>query len=206
MGLFQIDPESASRANQVVNVLAIKGYQTLGVARAEDSGLWQFLGILPLFDPPPEDSAATSADAQAHGIKIKMVTGDNVAIGREIAWQLGLGANIQIASDLFFKDSECELGDEAVAKIERGDGYTQVFPEHKFGMVKALRARGHLAGMSGEGVNDAPAIKQADLGIAVSGATDAARAAADLVLTAHGLSRIVHAVDEARRILASISS
>jgi H+-transporting ATPase len=206
MGLCQMDTDTDARANQVVNNLAVKGYRTLGVARTEDSGPWQFLGILPLFDPPREDSAATIADAQAHGIKIKMVTGDNVAIGREIAGQLGLGTSIQPATDLFPQESEYELGDEAVAKIEQADGYAQVFPEHKYGIVKALQARGHLVGMTGDGVNDAPAIKQADMGIAVSDATDAARAAADLVLTAPGLSVIVRAVEEARRIFERMNS
>jgi len=204
--LCHADTAAASRAEQVVDELAAKGYRTLGVARAEDSGPWQFLGILPLFDPPREDSAATIADARAHGIAIKMVTGDNVAIGREIARQLGLGTNIQPATDLFPKETECDLGDEVAVKIEKADGYAEVFPEHKYGIVKALQARGHLVGMTGDGVNDAPAIKQADIGIAVSGATDAARAAADLVLTAPGLAVIVRAVEEARRIFERMNS
>jgi H+-transporting ATPase len=204
--LCHVDTEADARANQVVDDLAAKGYRTLGVARAEDNGPWQFLGILPLFDPPREDSAATIADAQEHGIKIKMVTGDNVAIGREIARQLGLGTNIRPVTDLFPKEEVCELGDEAVAAIEKADGYAQVFPEHKYNIVKTLQSKGHLVGMTGDGVNDAPAIKQADMGIAVSDATDAARAAADLVLAAPGLSVIVHAVEEARRIFERMNS
>ncbi len=206
MALCHLDPQTATRAAQVVDEMAVKGYRALGVARAEATGPWQFLGILPLFDPPREDSAATIADAQAHGIMIKMITGDNVAIGREIAGQLGLGTNIQPATDLFPKESECELGGEAVDKIEAADGYAQVFPEHKYGIVKALQAKGHLVGMTGDGVNDAPAIKQADMGIAVSDATDAARAAADLVLTAPGLAVIVRAVEEARKIFERMNS
>ncbi|MEJ2093004.1 MAG: plasma-membrane proton-efflux P-type ATPase [Syntrophobacterales bacterium] len=204
--LCHVDTEAAKRADHIVDDLAAKGYRTLGVARAEDNGPWQFLGILPLFDPPREDSATTIADAQAHGIKIKMVTGDNVAIGREIARQLDLGTDIKPVTDLFPKEEVCELGDEAVAAIEKADGYAQVFPEHKYNIVKALQSKGHLVGMTGDGVNDAPAIKQADMGIAVSGATDAARAAADLVLAAPGLSVIVNAVEEARRIFERMNS
>jgi H+-transporting ATPase len=206
MALCHLDPQTATRADQVVDEMAVKGYRTLGVARAEATGPWQFLGILPLFDPPREDSAATIADAQAHGIMIKMVTGDNVAIGREIAGQLGLGNNIQPATDLFPRESEYELRGEAVDKIEAADGFAQVFPEHKYGIVKALQAKGHLVGMTGDGINDAPAIKQADMGIAVSDATDAARAAADLVLTAPGLAVIVRAVEEARKIFERMNS
>jgi H+-transporting ATPase len=206
MALCRIDPETAARAEQVVNEMAVKGYRTLGVARAGGAGPWQFLGILPLFDPPREDSAATIAEARAHGIEIKMVTGDNVAIGREIAGQLGLGTDIQPVTALFPQGCECDLGAETVDKIEAADGYAEVFPEHKYNIVKALQANGHLVGMTGDGVNDAPAIKQADMGIAVSGATDAARAAADLVLTEPGLAVIIRAVEEARRIFERMNS
>ena len=184
-----------------------KGYRTLGVARSENSGPWEFLGILPLFDPPREDSAATIADAREHGVEIKMVTGDDVAIGREIASKLGLGLDIRPAAQLFKKDVDIDhLSAEAITQIEKAGGYARVFPEHKYGIVRALQSRGHIVGMTGDGVNDAPAIKQADVGIAVSGATDAARAAADLVLTAPGLSVIVRAVEEARRIFERMNS
>jgi H+-transporting ATPase len=204
--LCHLDGGIQAQAQKAVDALAAKGYRTLGVARADHDEDWQFLGILPLFDPPREDSAATIAEARTHGIEIKMVTGDNVAIGREIARQLGMGTNIQPVTDLFPSGSECDLTGEAVDKIEAADGYAQVFPEHKYKIVKALQARGHLVGMTGDGVNDAPAIKQADMGIAVSGATDAARAAADLVLTAPGLSVIIQAVEEARKIFERMNS
>lgn len=207
IGLCHLDPEKASQADKVVNEFAVKGYRTLGVARADDSGLWQFMGILSLYDPPRDDSAATIASAKAHGIRIKMVTGDNVAIGREISEQLGMGTNIQPADQLFKEGVDpAHLSDEAESEIERADGYAQVFPEHKYGIVKALQTRDHIVGMTGDGVNDAPAIKQADVGIAVSGATDAARAAASLVLTEPGLSVIVKAVEEARKIFERMNS
>ncbi|MDD3579770.1 MAG: plasma-membrane proton-efflux P-type ATPase [Desulfobacca sp.] len=207
IGLCQMAPDDITRAQQVVVDLAVKGYRTLGVACARDEGPWQFMGILSLFDPPREDSAATIANAKNHGIKIKMVTGDNVAIGREVSQQLGLGGNIQPADQIFQEGVDvAHLSPEAEREIEQADGYAQVFPEHKYGIVKALQAAGHIVGMTGDGVNDAPAIKQADVGIAVSGATDAARAAAALVLTAPGLSVIVKAVEEARQIFERMNS
>jgi len=207
LGLAQVDPDTMAKADQAINDFAAKGYRTLGVARSRDDGPWQFLGILPLYDPPREDSADTIAQAQAHGIQVKMVTGDNLAIAREIAGQLGLGKIIYAADRLLKtgKDKE-EMATDTAQQVEQANGFAQVFPEHKYGIVKALQARGHIVGMTGDGVNDAPALKQADIGIAVSGATDAARAAASLVLTAPGLSVIINAVEEARRIFERMNS
>lgn len=188
-----------SRARQVVDAFAAEGYRALGVARKNsgDTG-WTFLGILSLFDPPREDSAETIASAREHSVKVKMVTGDNVAIARQIAGKLGLGSDILRADALpAHDDGKDQASEEAV---EKADGFAEVFPEHKFAIVKILQKRNHITGMTGDGVNDSPALKQADVGIAVSGATDAARAAADLVLTAPGLSVIINAIDEARRI------
>jgi len=206
MQLARLEGDEATRANQLVDDFAAKGYRTLGVARSDDEGkTWTFLGILPLFDPPREDSAQTIRHAIEHGIEVKMVTGDNVAIAREIAGQLGMGKNIQPATELFVGDS-ANAPPDAAERIEKADGFAQVFPQHKYGIVKTLQDRGHLVAMTGDGVNDAPALKQADVGIAVSGATDAARAAADLILTAPGLSTIVSAVEEARRIFERMNS
>jgi H+-transporting ATPase len=205
--LAQVNQETKAKVDRVVNDFATKGYRTLGVARAEKDGFWQFLGILPLYDPPREDSAETIAQAKAHGIHIKMVTGDNLAIGREIAGELGLGRSIYAAERLLTTgEHSTELATNAAELVETADGFAQVFPEHKYSIVKALQARGHIVGMTGDGVNDAPALKQADIGVAVSGATDAARAAADLVLTAPGLSVIINAVEEARRIFERMNS
>ncbi|MFP3866941.1 MAG: plasma-membrane proton-efflux P-type ATPase [Desulfobacteraceae bacterium] len=199
--------EDITRAKQAVIDLAIKGYRTLGVAVAHNESSWEFLGVLSLFDPPRPDSGLTIANAHQQGIRIKMVTGDNVAIAREITQQLGLGINVQPADQLFREGVDvAHLSPEAELEIEQADGYAQVFPEHKYGIVKSLQAAGHIVGMTGDGVNDAPAIKQADVGIAVSSATDAARAAADLVLTAPGLSVIVNAVEEARKIFERMNS
>ena len=205
--LCDLDKETLAAAEKSVDELAAKGYRTLGVARAESDGRWQFLGILPLYDPPREDSAATIAQAKEHGIQMKMLTGDNVAIGREIARQLGMGTNIQAADKLFGGEGETmHLSHDAVLKIEAADGFAQVFPEHKYSIVKALQERNHIVAMTGDGVNDAPALKQAEAGIAVSGATNAAQSAASLVLTAPGLSVIIKAVEEARRIFERMMS
>ncbi|MEA4854824.1 plasma-membrane proton-efflux P-type ATPase [Solidesulfovibrio sp.] len=207
MGLCALSPEDAARADAAVEGLAAKGSRTLGVARKDGQGSWAFCGILPLSDPPREDSAATIAKAGEHGIAVKMVTGDNTAIAREISRELGLGDAIVPAGNFFAADADVSrLGADVEQRIEDADGFAQVFPEHKYGIVKALQDRGHLVGMTGDGVNDAPALKQADVGIAVSGATDAARAAADLVLTAPGLSVIVEAVEYARRIFERMNS
>jgi H+-transporting ATPase len=207
LDLARADDDTRTKADQIVNDLAAKGYRTLGVARAEEGHPWHFLGILPLFDPPREDSADTIARAGEHGVEVKMVTGDNAAIAREISGQLGLGKNIQPADTFFETGADPDHPDaQTVSQIEGADGFAQVFPEHKYGIVKALQSRGHLVGMTGDGVNDAPALKQADVGIAVSGATDAARAAASLVLTAPGLSVIIKAIEEARKIFERMNS
>jgi len=205
MELAGLDRENRTKAEQIVDELAATGQRTLGVARTREDGAWQYMGILPLFDPPREDSAETIAQAKTHGIQVKMVTGDNLAIAREIAGKLGLGNNIRNADQLL-GEGQASDGDDLAARTEAADGFAQVFPEHKFRIVKALQEKGHIVGMTGDGVNDAPALKQADMGIAVSGATDAARAAADLVLTAPGLSVLVKAVEEARRIFERMNS
>jgi H+-transporting ATPase len=194
--LAEVDAETAKRVEGEVDGLAARGFRTLGVARTEADGGWRFLGLLPLFDPPREDSGETIAAARRMGLDVRMVTGDHKAIAREIAGKLHLGTDIVSAREVFTQEGH----DGEAARIERADGFAEVFPEHKFNIVRALQRANHIVGMTGDGVNDAPALKQADMGIAVSGATDAARAAADLVLTAPGLSVIARAVEESRRI------
>ena len=205
--LCGLDSEQAGRAQTCVGDFAAKGYRTLGVAQSDEGSCWTFLGILPMFDPPRDDSVETIAQAKAHGLGVKMVTGDDTAIGSEISGQLGMGEHLQPASDLFDSDSDPDrLSDRTEELIERADGFARVFPEHKYGIVKALQHRGHIVAMTGDGVNDAPALKQADCGIAVSGATDAARAAAALVLTLPGLSVIIGAIETARQIFERMMS
>jgi H+-transporting ATPase len=187
-----------------VNAFAARGFRSLGVARAEGNGPWQFLGVLPLFDPPRVDAKATIATAHQMGVDVKMVTGDALAIAKETAKTLGMGTAFLDAADLGdVKHKETEVTARA---IEQADGFAQVFPEHKFHIVDVLQRHGHIIGMTGDGVNDAPALKKADCGIAVSGATDAARAAASIVLTTPGLSVIIEAIKESRRIFQRMNS
>jgi H+-transporting ATPase len=160
--------------------------------------------MLPLFDPPREQAKATIASAVQMGVKIKMVTGDQIAIARETSKQLGLGSNILDANSL--GDLKKDATPEQAKAIEGADGFAQVFPEHKFHIIDVLQKHGHIVGMTGDGVNDAPALKKADCGIAVSGATDAARAAASIVLLASGLSVIIDAIKESRRIFQRMNS
>ncbi len=200
MELARLSDEEQQRAQQVVDHFATQGYRALGVAQRNDgNSSWTFLGILSLFDPPREDSASTIASAHRYGVGVKMVTGDNLSIAKQIAAKLGLGNNI-LKADALPVDGDGKDRKTSIEAVEKADGFAEVFPEHKFDIVKILQKRNHITGMTGDGVNDAPALKQADVGIAVSGATDAARAAADLVLTAPGLSVIINAIEEARRI------
>jgi H+-transporting ATPase len=189
---------------KAVDDFAARGFRALGVARADGDGPWQLLGVLPLFDPPREDAKATVAVAAQMGVKIKMVTGDALAIARETAKTLGMGANILDGASL--GDSKSSETAAQVKSVEDADGFAQVFPEHKFHIVDILQRHDHIVGMTGDGVNDAPALKKADCGFAVSGATDAARAAASIVLVAPGLSVIIDAIKESRRIFQRMNS
>ncbi len=210
-GAPQVILEISTNAGEVkpavekaVNEFAGRGFRSLGVARADQEGMWQFAGVLPLFDPPREQAKATIASARQMGVNVKMVTGDQTAIARETARQLGMGTNILDASGL--GDTKHQESAQSAEAIEKADGFAQVFPEHKFHIVDVLQQLGHIVGMTGDGVNDAPALKKADCGIAVSGATDAARAAASIVLLAPGLSVIIDAIKESRKIFQRMNS
>ena len=210
-GAPQVILELSANAEQVtpaveraVDEFAARGFRSLGVARADGGSDWQFLGVLPLFDPPRDDAKATIATARQMGVDVKMVTGDQVAIAQETAKKLAMGADILDASSLGDVDQQETAA--AAEAIENADGFAQVFPEHKFHIVDVLQKRGHIVGMTGDGVNDAPALKKADCGIAVSDATDAARAAADIVLTTPGLSVIIDAIKESRKIFQRMNS
>jgi H+-transporting ATPase len=207
LALTKLSGSDLDKANQTVNDLASRGYRTIGVAVAQVDAPWVFEGILSLLDPPRPDSKSTIAKARAYGVKVKMVTGDNVAIARQIASELDMGTNIQPATELFPGDvTKGQIPLDAAEKIDAADGFAQVFPEHKYAIVKILQENGHIVGMTGDGVNDAPALKQADVGVAVSGATEAARAAAAVILTAPGLSVIIEGIAEARRIFERMMS
>ncbi len=201
--LTKLNAEDKANALKIVSDFAAKGYRTLAAARTDVSGAWILLGILPMYDPPRPDSKETIARAADYGVTVKMVTGDDVAIAETIAEQLGLGSKIVAASDIFV--GEVGKGDiplETAKNVCVAQGFGRVFPEHKWAIVKSAQELGQIVGMTGDGVNDAPALKQADVGIAVSGATAAARAAAALILTAPGLSVIIRGIEEARKTFA----
>ena len=178
-----------------VNEFAQKGYRALGVARTDKENKWQFAGLIALFDPPREDSAQTIKTAQSMGVSVKMVTGDHIAIAKEISRQVNLGNDIVLPAAFLDKPDS-----EAQRVVEEAEGFAEVFPEHKYRIVELLQEKGHVVGMTGDGVNDAPALKKANAGIAVEGATDAAKSAAAIVLTKPGLSVIIDAIKESRKI------
>ena len=197
------DPKSEliKEVNEAVDQLASRGFRTLGVAKKEGSNKWQFLGLIPLFDPPRDETKETIHAIKEMGIHVKMVTGDHTAIAREIATNLDLGSNILPASQLTTKNNQ-----EISRDLEEANGFSEVFPEHKFEIVQRFQQDKRIVGMTGDGVNDAPALKQADIGIAVSNASDAARSAADLILTQPGLMVIKQAISEARCIFGRMKS
>ncbi|WP_457746631.1 plasma-membrane proton-efflux P-type ATPase [Sulfurimonas sp.] len=245
-------------AYEQVQEFANKGFRTLGIAYKKcEEDMYHFVGLMPLFDPPREDSKEAIAEANAKGVAVKMVTGDNTAVAKYIAGILDIGQDIEdikelkgestkeyvylskILSRSILKTIKTELTPEeltqAVEKIvtevkkelattpledgsvkkheseivkiiETSNGFAQVFPEDKYYIVDKLQKADHIVGMTGDGVNDAPALKKADCGIAVSGATDAARAAADIVLMAPGLRVIVDAIEQARIVFERMKS
>lgn len=184
----------ADRVSEATAGFARRGYRALAVARAEN-GAWRLSGVLAIQDPPRDDSRETLERARELGVEVKMVTGDRVEIARQIGGEVGIGTRMLESAALERLEDE-----RLAAAVEAADGFAQVVPEDKYRIVKALQGRGHIVGMTGDGVNDAPALKRADAGIAVSGATEAARAAADIVLLAPGLSVIVEAIHRAREV------
>jgi H+-transporting ATPase len=177
------------------------GYKTLGVSIKMNDGPFQFVGILPMLDPPRHDTAQTIKNITEAGIKIKMCTGDHVNIAQETARLVGLGVDIYNGSTIRDNsDSTNEL-------ILKADGFAQVLPRDKREVVEVLKSVYHrVVGMTGDGVNDAPALSAAQVGIAVDDATDAAKNAAAIILTSPGLSAIYSAVVESRRILRKLKS
>ncbi|KAI7725201.1 hypothetical protein M8C21_015159 [Ambrosia artemisiifolia] len=197
------------RVHAVIDKFADRGLRSLAVAyqdvpdgrKESPGGPWQFIGLMPLFDPPRHDSAETIRRALNLGVNVKMITGDQLAIGKETGRRLGMGTNMYPSSALLGQNKDESIAALPIDElIEKADGFAGVFPEHKYEIVKRLQARKHICGMTGDGVNDAPALKKADIGIAVADATDAARSASDIVLTEPGLSVIISAVLTSRAI------
>lgn len=192
-----------------VHRLGLRGIRSLAVAKTNERGVWEFLGLLTFLDPPRPDTKQTIEDANRYGVAVKMITGDHLLIARETARVLGMGNYIKSAQGLPLLDATTKQKPENLARdygdmCLAADGFAQVYPEHKYLIVECLREMGYKTGMTGDGVNDAPALKRADVGVAVHGATDAARAAADIVLTEPGLSTIVHGILISRRIFVRI--
>jgi len=205
--LCDLAPGKAENIRGRVDELGDKGLRSLGVAR-KDNGQWSYLGLLPLLDPPRADSRELIKEASDEGLDIRMVTGDHRAIARQVCRQLQLNGDIIRPDEFFEQSSKDKLGDgekeksleQMNDKFMRAGGFAEVTPEHKFRIIKKFQSNGDIVGMTGDGVNDAPALKQADVGIAVSESSDAARSAAALVLTEPGLGVIIHAIREARKI------
>ena len=246
--LSQMSGETAKDVEEQVDRLASEGYRTLAVG-VQDGERLDLIGLVPLFDPPRDDSKEVLADLARHGVGVKMITGDNLAIAREIGGMLGLdgkavrstqlgaagseelAAVARIVADALYEKLEPDVGQSEVSRfadevadrvseqfetegltagfirsheseivrmIEDVEIFAEVVPEDKYTIVDLLQKSGHFVAMTGDGVNDAPALKKADAGIAVSNATDAARAAADIVLTAPGLGVINEAIKQAR--------
>ncbi|KAJ7955803.1 Plasma membrane ATPase [Quillaja saponaria] len=209
MELCKLKEDVKKKVHAIIDKFADRGLRSLAVStqevpeRTKESagGPWQFVGVLPLFDPPRHDSAETIRRALNLGVNVKMITGDQLAIAKETGRRLGMGTNMYPSASLIGQDKDASIAALPVEElIEKADGFAGVFPEHKYEIVKKLQERKHICGMTGDGVNDAPALKKADIGIAVADATDAARGASDIVLTEPGLSVIISAVLTSRAI------
>ena len=190
-------PPAIEALEAQVSESALKGYRTLAVARGSEADTPALLGLVTLFDPPRPDAKQLIAELHGLGVSVKMLTGDALAIASEIAHGVGL-TNIQRVSDL--KAASAQAGNEATDLLAGADGFAEVYPEDKYLVVQHLQAAGHVTGMTGDGVNDAPALRQAEVGIAVSTATDVAKGAASVVLTEPGLTNIVALVEQGRTI------
>jgi len=189
---------SAIEALEVrVSAAAAKGYRTLAVARGSETGTPALVGLVSLYDPSRPDAKQLIATLLDLGVPVKMLTGDALPVALEIGQGVGL-PNIRRVADL--KAAGAATGNEAVDLLAGADGFAEVYPEDKYIVVQHLQAAGHVAGMTGDGVNDAPALRQAEVGIAVSTATDVAKGAASVVLTEPGLTNIVALVEQGRTI------
>ncbi len=195
LSLLDGDEILKSKIERNVDNFALKGYRSIGVAKTDQNNEWQFMGLVALYDPPKKSSKQTIKDARSMGIDVKMVTGDHIAIAKQIAKELDLSTHIMLPRSFL------DLPENEAAKVvEDASGFAEVFPEHKYRILELMQNKGKIVGMTGDGVNDAPALKKADAGIALYQATDAAKSAADIVLTIPGLSVIINAIKESYKI------
>ena len=192
-----LQPPAIEALEARVRESALKGYRTLAVARVPETGAPILIGLVTLYDPPRPDAKQLIAVLHDLGVPVKMLTGDALAVASEIARGVGL-PNIRRMADL--KAAGVPAGKDAVDLLAGTDGFAEIYPEDKYVVVKHLQAAGHVTGMTGDGVNDAPALRQAEVGIAVSTATDVAKGAASVVLTEPGLTNIVALVEQGRTI------
>ena len=197
LNITNCSKETADHFKAKATEFARRGFRSLGVSVKKNDEDWILLGMLPMFDPPREDTASTIAEAQTLGLSVKMLTGDAIAIAKETCKMLALGTKVYNSERLLRGGLS---GTTQHDLVERADGFAEVFPEHKYQVVEMFQQRGHLTAMTGDGVNDAPSLKKSDCGIAVEGASEAAQAAADIVFLAPGLSTIVSAIKIARQI------
>ena len=192
-----LQPPAIAALEARVSESALKGYRTLAVARGPETGTPALLGLVTLYDPPRPDAQQLIAELRELGVGVKMLTGDALAVAHEIGQGVGL-PNIRRVADL--KAADAKADNKAVDLLAGADGFAEVYPEDKYIVVQHLQAAGHVTGMTGDGVNDAPALRQAEVGIAVSTATDVAKGAASVVLTEAGLTNIVALVEQGRTI------
>lgn len=195
--LTKSSKETAELYRNKATEFAQRGFRSLGVAVQKEGEEWDLLGMLPMFDPPREDTAHTISEAQKLGISVKMLTGDALAIAKETCKMLAMGTNVYNSDKLIHGGLSGVMAGDLV---EKADGFAEVFPEHKYQVVEMLQQRGHLTAMTGDGVNDAPSLKKADCGIAVEGASEAAQSASHIVFLRPGLSTIIDSIKVARQI------
>lgn len=196
--LCGLPPEQAEVIRQNATQLAALGDKVLAVATANDNGLFSFTGLMGLNDVPRADSKELISQAHSLGISIKMLTGDALVTAKEVARQVGIRGevvSVKVVRDLLKTSPQ-----QALQIIRDSGGFAEVYPEDKFLIVKALQEAGHIVGMTGDGVNDAPALKQAEVGIAVNNATDVAKEAASVVLTGEGLAGIISLIKTGRTV------
>ncbi|MGC8571961.1 MAG: plasma-membrane proton-efflux P-type ATPase [Candidatus Micrarchaeia archaeon] len=194
LGMCKLDSKTKKNAFDKVYEFAAKGYRTIAVAVSSDRKNWRFIGLIALYDAPRPQAKQLISELKSFGVRPKMLTGDNIAVAKEISGELGIGSNIVDMNSIDRKSKNYNQ------LIFNADGFANVFPKDKYDIVKAMQSKKNIIGMTGDGINDAPALKESDVGIAVANATDVAKNSADLVLTENGIAVIIEAIKESRKI------